>query len=185
MSWTNLHPELIVVEIQSKMPTGENLIKHGMAGTPLHKVWMSMISRCRDKHPFSKYIQRGITVCKEWGDFMVFYRDMSPTYRKGLQLDRIDNDLGYSKENCRWVTPKQNARNRSDTLFTEYKGERKPLVAWSDEIGIAYDVLIKRIKVRGWSIERAFNTPIFTARERGLISVLSPNHINNRFKAKK
>ena len=79
----------------------------------------------------------------EWSQsFEKFYEDMSPTYKKGLQLDRIDNNKGYSKENCRWVTPIVNCNNRRRSVVID----GKPLSQWSKETGIGLSTLHYRIK---------------------------------------
>lgn len=75
--------------------------------------WREMIYRChRVSHPsFKDYGERGITVCKEWHDYENFLRDMGEV-PEGFTLDRIDNDKGYFKENCRWTTRTVNLANR-------------------------------------------------------------------------
>lgn len=83
-------------------------------------VWRAMIDRCKNKNNprFLKYGGRGILVCTEWESFECFKKDMYEEYIKHTnnndttQLDRANNDKGYSKENCRWVTSKENANNR-------------------------------------------------------------------------
>jgi hypothetical protein len=95
----------------------ENLAKrvttHGMSGNKIYRTWANMLRRCQNKnHPrYSDYGGRNISVCIEWLDFENFYKDMGE-HPEGLTLDRIDNDKGYSKQNCRWATPKQQAENR-------------------------------------------------------------------------
>lgn len=82
---------------------------HGMADTPIHKLWVGMKTRCYNKNVkiYKYYGGRGIKVCDRWHQFINFYEDMGDR-PKGLQLDRINNDGDYSPENCRWVTPKEN-----------------------------------------------------------------------------
>ena len=69
---------------------------------------------------YDRYGGRGIKVCDKWkNSFITFYKDMGPRPFPKAQLDRINNDKGYSKDNCRWVTPAENSRNRSSTVMTK------------------------------------------------------------------
>lgn len=90
------------------------LITHGVTKHRLYYIWYSMIHRCtNDKSPaYKDYGGRGITVCEEWLDVKNFIEDMYPSYMEGLSLDRIDNDKGYSLDNCRWVDASTQAINR-------------------------------------------------------------------------
>ena len=87
-------------------------LKHGMSRTKLHKSWQGMKQRCfnSNRKGYENYGGRGITVCNSWLKFENFYRDMGKR-PKGLSLDRIDNDKGYCKENCKWSTRKQQNNN--------------------------------------------------------------------------
>ena len=98
---------------------GKSII-HGLAQHRLYYTWTSMIQRCYIKnHPsYDDWGGRGITVCDDWKDTPTqFIEDMFPSFEEGLTLDRIDNDKGYSKENCRWATRSEqciNQRTRKD-----------------------------------------------------------------------
>lgn len=92
----------------------EHALKHGFAGTPIYGRWTAMRNRCyREKDPYyNRYGGRGITVCPEWNtSFEAFYKDMGPIPFKNAQLDRINNNGNYNKENCKWSTPKENRDN--------------------------------------------------------------------------
>lgn len=88
-------------------------IKHNKTKTPAYYTWREMKYRClkSDHFKYKDYGGRGIQICDEWLNFETFYKDMGDP-PKGLSLDRIDNDKGYYKENCRWATRKQQANNR-------------------------------------------------------------------------
>ena len=87
---------------------------HGLRNHRLYSTWDNMIRRCNNKN-FKDYIHyggRGITVCERWMDIHSFIEDMYPSFIDGLTIDRIDNDKGYCKDNCRWATMKEQSNNR-------------------------------------------------------------------------
>lgn len=91
---------------------GKNNI-HNLSSHRLYHIWKAMIKRCNSykNKDYINYGYRGISVCNEWLDINIFIRDMEDTYQEGLSIDRIDNNLGYSKDNCRWTTKTTQARN--------------------------------------------------------------------------
>src|SRR5260221_10648739 len=76
--------------------------------------WRDMHRRCQepDKHNYHRYGGRGITVCERWATFALFLEDMGIKPERSLQLERVKNDEGYFKDNCRWATAKEQANNR-------------------------------------------------------------------------
>lgn len=93
--------------------------RHGMTKHPAYAVYRSMIDRCRlpSHQAWKNYGERGITVCSRWQEsFENFWEDMGPTYQRGLDLDREDNNGPYSPENCRWVSRRVNTMNKRSTL---------------------------------------------------------------------
>lgn len=135
---------------------------HGKVGTRIYNSWHCMKSRCynANNEHFKDYGARGITVCEEWKDnFQAFYDwAMSHGFREDLTIDRIDVNKGYTPENCRWATAKEQQRNRRITIFLDYNGERKPLAEWAEIKGINRKVLERRIR-NHWSVKRALETP--------------------------
>jgi len=94
--------------------------KHGCWNHELYPVWHSMMARCykTHHHKYKNYGGRGVYVCEQWHDIRNFIADMSPR-PIGLTLDRINNDGPYRKENCRWATKEQQARNSTKSKLTD------------------------------------------------------------------
>lgn len=118
--------------------------------------WQSMRKRCYQKNHrgYHRYGGRGITICDEWlEDCTKFYKwALENGFKSELQLDRIDNNKGYSPDNCRWVTRKQNSRNRSTNKLITYNNQTKILIEWAEELGINYKILQDGLK-RGYKFE--------------------------------
>lgn len=139
----------------------EGTTTHGRWGHPIFHVWTGMMSRCYNSNDkrYVLYGGRGITVCEKWKDINQFILDMETTYQKGLQIDRKDNDQGYSPDNCHWVTRMEQARNKSSNVNLSYDGKTLCLSEWSQITNLSYGTLWERVKILGWSAERALTTP--------------------------
>lgn len=117
---------------------------HEMSKSILYRRWASMIRRCKSNH--HRYGGRGITVCEEWKTFEPFMEwALKNGFSEELELDRKDNDGNYEPSNCRWVTKKENARNRINNHLITINGKTKTVKEWSEETGIAYRTLLTRI----------------------------------------
>lgn len=126
--------------------------KHGLYGTRIHGVYTNMKTRCYNPkyYLFKRYGGRGITVCDEWlgpdglSNFVSWA--LKNGYSENLSLDRIDNDKGYSPDNCRWVTMKQQQNNRSNNRIITVNGVKKTMAEWADATEASYATLQWHVK---------------------------------------
>lgn len=134
---------------------------HGESKEKFYFLWQAVLRRCRNSHAkeYKYYGGRGIKVCKRWLSYENFCADMRVGYREGLQIDRIDNDGNYEPENCRWVTPKQNSRNRSNNRILEFNGQIMCKSAWSEKLGLRLKIIDKRLRL-GWPVSRVLTEPV-------------------------
>lgn len=137
-----------------------NRYKHGYRHTRLYGVWCAMKSRCfnQNNKNYHNYGGRGITVCDEWSnDFMNFYNwAISNGYQENLTIDRIEVNGDYEPFNCRWTTFEVQANNTRANKYITYNNETLTQAQWDRKTGLPISERIER----GWSIEKAFNTPI-------------------------
>jgi hypothetical protein len=140
----------------------------GTNHTPFYTTWYAMKERCYNKK-FKNYRLwggKGITVCDKWLDFSGFMEDMFSSYnehllkygRKNTTLDRINNDRGYSKDNCRWATRIEQNSNTSRNTFIEYNGQKKTMSAWARLLGLDRTVIYYRVFVAKWPLEKALSS---------------------------
>lgn len=119
---------------------------HGMSKTRIYREWVSMRKRCRpDSNDSKTYYHRGISVCLEWNDFITFYEwAVSHGYDDSLSIDRIDNNKGYSPENCRWIPIEQQQSNKSNNVYVIYEGKKYCVKQLSDKLGLPYKTICRR-----------------------------------------
>lgn len=152
----------------------ERLIKtnetHGESNTRLYKIWSDIKKRCYRKTfwAYDRYGGRGITLCKEWHDYLIF-RDwcMNNGYAENLTIDRVDNDGNYEPNNCRWVDRKIQANNRNNTKMITYNGDTKTIAQWAETIGINYRTLYTRIFTYNIPLEEALTNKKYSIGKRG------------------
>lgn len=141
--------------------------KHGMAQQgsphPVYDIWYTMLRRCENPNnsAYKYYGGRGIAVCEEWHDVQVFIDwALANGWKRGLTIDRIDNDGNYEPSNCRWATPKEQARNRRSNHLIAFNGKTQCLTDWAEETGVKWQTLVSRIDTLHWPIERALTEPV-------------------------
>lgn len=137
--------------------------QHGDCRTLLYGIWCAIKWRAQSKYSERQYyFDKGITVCSEWNKYITF-RDWAKVngYKKGLQIDRIDNSKGYYPHNCHFVTQIENMANRDCTLKVHYKNRHIALKTILREKGMEsnYYAIRTRLK-RGWADEKAIDTPL-------------------------
>lgn len=130
----------------------------------MYHSWVNMRQRCDNKNnpDYSYYGGRGITYDPSWSEFENFLADMGDA-KSGESIDRIDNNLGYSKENCRWATRRQQSNNRNFNIRITYGGKTMTISEWADEldINISREALYSRIRRSDeWTVERAFTQKV-------------------------
>ena len=132
----------------------------GMSQTRIFAVWANMCRRCDNQYDenYHLYGARGISYDPRWVEFKNFYEDMIPTYKDNLTLERVDNNKGYSKENCVWATMKQQGNNKTTCRYIQTPDGVMTIMQASEKYGIKYTTLRKRVDY-GWPIQNLF-TPV-------------------------
>lgn len=132
---------------------------HGGSASPEYKAWLKMKARCNsptNQRDAKNYRDRGITVCDRWNkSFTAFFEDMGVRPSDIHSIDRIDNNKGYSPENCRWGTPSEQAKNRRSVILITIGEETKCLSDWALSQNLPYMRVYKRYVIRKWDILRA------------------------------
>ncbi len=134
--------------------------------TPTYRAWCHMKGRCLNKTDaaYSSYGGRGIRVCERWMEYKNFLADMG-VRPEGLSLDRVDNDRDYELANCRWITHKEQQRNKRNSRWIEFNGQRKTLGEWAEIYGIVRQVISTRLRC-GWSLEDSFTKPVIPSTQK-------------------
>lgn len=132
-------------------------LKHGMTSSRIFNIWTTMKERCSNPKStsYKNYGARGIYVCKEWQNsfekFMIW--SMENGYSDDLQIDRINNDGPYSPSNCRWVTRKENCRNRRGNKSVTINGVFYKTISEAAEIiGVSSTAICNQMKKYGSNI---------------------------------
>lgn len=131
----------------------------------VYKVFHNMRQRCYNKnHKFyNRYGARDIKVCDRWLEtrgFINFMKDMGERPSDRHQLDRIDNNGGYSPENCKWSTRIEQCNNRSDNVTLTHDNKTLTLMQWCREVELKPTTLTQRLYKYGWSVDKALTTKV-------------------------
>lgn len=124
-----------------------NLV-HGMAHHHKYGMWLNMRQRCEnpDNPGYANYGRRGIYVCEEWKSFPKFWEDMGPTWAKGLEIERKDNDGPYCKDNCIWADRITQTNNTRRNVFLSLGGAQLTVVQWARKLGLRPGMIYHRIE---------------------------------------
>lgn len=141
-------------------------LNHGLSKHGCYNSWEAMISRCTNSRhvAYKDYGARGITVCASWMTFPGFFTDMGSSWKRGLSLERQNNDNGYCADNCYWATSLEQGQNKRNNHFLELNGMRLTISAWARKIGCRKSRIHKRLKL-GWTTQQVLTTPV-TSRPR-------------------
>lgn len=140
---------------------------HGMRNTRIYGIWIAMRKRCINPIGRNKrwYGHKSLQICDEWkNDFIAFYEWATKNgYSDNLTIDRINNDLGYSPDNCRWADDFTQVHNRSNTFKIHIDGKDVSLGIYLRSIGRSQDhrLIYRRITKHGWNPLDAINKPKF------------------------
>lgn len=122
--------------------------------SPTYITWKKMRERCGDpnNNRYQYYGGKGVRVCDRWqNSFSNFFADMGER-PEGMSLDRVENNLHYDKENCRWADSKTQARHGK--RYVEFNGKKQTLAEWGAELGIKRRTLSARLHVLKWPLDR-------------------------------
>lgn len=122
----------------------------GDAGSPLYSSWNKMIQRCYKKNTKDSkdYGDRGITVCDEWRDNFLAFKEwaLNNGYEKDLSIDRIDVNGNYEPSNCRWADDITQANNKRNNRRITINGITKTLQEWSRISGLGHKTIRYRVE---------------------------------------
>lgn len=136
---------------------------HRMSNEPEYRTWGAIKERCSNKNHsmYHLYGGRGISVCERWlNSFENFYNDMGKKPSKDHSIDRIDFNGGYSPENCKWSTAKEQANNKRNTIKYELIGMSKTITEWCEYSGFSRTTIYTRIHYCGLSFYEAIKIPM-------------------------
>jgi hypothetical protein len=127
-----------------------------------YRSWNSMKGRVLNpkNSRYESYKEMGVTISERWLRYENFLADMGRKPGPNYSIDRIDNGLGYVKENCRWATRKQQCRNTRRNRWITLNGTTLTMAEWAERSGIPSRRIEDRLDRLGWSVDEALTTPV-------------------------
>jgi len=146
----------------------KNNFKHGFTKIKLHKVWRDIKDRCLNikVSSYKDYGGRGITICPEWANDYIAFRDwaINNGYSEELQINRINNDGNYEPFNCNFLTAKENTRNRrghkiksiemANEIRDLYKAKKYTQREIAKIYGVSFSLISQIINNKRWNNEQ-------------------------------
>ena len=131
---------------------------HNMTNTRPYRIWSAIKSRCTNPNfpSYTDYGGRGISICKRWLSFSNFWEDMKDGYDDKLSIDRINNNKGYYKKNCKWSTRSEQSRNKRNNYWFEVNGVKKCKMDWAEYLGIGHQVINDKLR-RGYTFQQVYD----------------------------
>lgn len=144
----------------SRELSSKRLTRHGKSRSRVYRIWGGMVGRCTNPNDpaWKHYGGRGIEVCDRWLTFSNFIEDMGDP-PDGLTIERIDNDKGYSPDNCHWATMLEQQNNRRNNVVLEVNGRQQTISQWAREKHLSRQLIQYRLAA-GWAIDDAVNQPV-------------------------
>ena len=138
---------------------------HRSSKSRAYAVWSGMKERCQNpkNRSYPNYGGRGIVVCHDWEKFEGFLADMGHP-PKDLTLERLDNNLGYSKENCIWASRDVQAKNRRSNIVLTYMGRSLLASEWARRLNLKLPTILARYH-KGKPIEQILNQKLSSGRK--------------------
>lgn len=146
--------------------TGRKKTAGGLSKEPFYQVFHGIRKRITDptSKNYKSYGGRGLTF--DWNGYVEFKKDMYESFlkhceehgRNNTTIERIDNNKGYSKENCRWATQQEQQKNKRSSRYITYKGETMIVADWARRLNISRQTLRYRLE-KGWDIKSIIETP--------------------------
>lgn len=141
---------------------------HKMSKSRLYDIWQHMRRRTNNEldHAYKDYGGRGISVCSEWNDSFLRFKEWADSsgYDDSLTIERINVNDGYNPQNCKWIPNNNQAKNRRNCVWLTFNGETKCATEWAKEFGIKPSIALDRIR-NGWDPYDAMTAPICPRRK--------------------